>query len=104
MQATMLLLATSNGVGVNVRLVLLQPPPPPPCLTDLPPFPHRVKNQQRFRVGSVPHNCFTHPDVLRHLFCLHLHLHPLNQNLLLARDAIINPPVVGVKRRRDGGG
>ena len=30
MRATMLLLATSNGVGVNVRLVLLQPPPPPP--------------------------------------------------------------------------
>ena len=29
MRATMLLLATSNGVGVNVRLVLLQPPPPP---------------------------------------------------------------------------
>jgi hypothetical protein len=47
----------------------------------------------------------THPDVLRHLLCLHLHLHPLDQNLLLvARDAIINPPVVGVKRRRDGGG
>jgi hypothetical protein len=48
----------------------------------------------------------THPEVLRHLLCLHLqlHLHPLDQNLLLARDAIINPPVVGVKRRRDGGG
>jgi hypothetical protein len=46
----------------------------------------------------------THPDVLRHLLCLHLHLHPSDQNLLLARDAIINPPVVGVKRRRDGGG
>jgi hypothetical protein len=46
----------------------------------------------------------THPDVLHHLLCLHLHLHPLDQNLLLARDAIINPPVVGVKRRRDGGG
>jgi hypothetical protein len=44
----------------------------------------------------------THPDVLRHLLCLHLHLHPLDLNLLLARDAIINPPVVGVKRRRDG--
>jgi hypothetical protein len=41
----------------------------------------------------------THPDVLRHL-----HLHPLDQNLLLARGAIINPPVVGVKRKRDGGG
>jgi hypothetical protein len=46
----------------------------------------------------------THPDVLHHLLCLHLHLHPLDQNLLLARDAIINPPAVGVKRRRDGGG
>jgi hypothetical protein len=41
--------------GVNVRLVLLQPPPPPPCPMDLPPFPHRLKNQQRFRVGPVPH-------------------------------------------------
>jgi hypothetical protein len=46
----------------------------------------------------------THPDVLHHLLCLHLHLHPLDQNLLLARNAIINPPFVGVKRRRDGGG
>jgi hypothetical protein len=46
----------------------------------------------------------THPNVLRHLLCLQLHLHPLDQNLLLARDEIINPPVVGVKRRRDGGG
>jgi hypothetical protein len=46
----------------------------------------------------------THPNVLHHLLCLHLHLHPLNQNLLLACDAIINPPVVGGKRRRDGGG
>jgi hypothetical protein len=46
----------------------------------------------------------THPNVLRHLLCLHLHLPPLDQNLLLARDAIINPPVVGVKRRRDGEG
>ena len=88
----MLLLATSNGVGVNMRLVLLQPPPPLPCPTDLPPFPHRVKNQQRFCVGPVPHNFLTHPDVVRHLLCLHLHLHPLDQNLLLARDAIINLP------------
>jgi hypothetical protein len=46
----------------------------------------------------------THPDVLRHILCLHLHLHPLDQNLLHARDAIINPPFVGVKRRRYGGG
>jgi hypothetical protein len=46
----------------------------------------------------------THPDVLHHLLCLHLHLHPLDQNLLLARNAIINPLVVGVKRRRNGGG
>jgi len=46
----------------------------------------------------------THPDVLRYLLCIHLHLHPLNQNLLLARDAIINLSVVWVKRRRDGGG
>jgi hypothetical protein len=46
----------------------------------------------------------THPNVLHHLLCLHLHLHPLDQNLLLARKAIINPPVVGVKRRRDGVG
>jgi hypothetical protein len=46
----------------------------------------------------------THLNVLRHLLCLHLHLHPLDPNLLLARDAIINPPAVGVKRRRDGGG
>jgi hypothetical protein len=46
----------------------------------------------------------THPDVLHHLLCLHLHLHPLDQNLLLARNAIINPPVVGVKRWRDGEG
>jgi hypothetical protein len=57
-------------------------------------------------MGPVPHNFFflTQTDVLRHLLCLHLHLHPLDQNLLLARDAIINPPVVGVKWRRDGGG
>jgi hypothetical protein len=46
----------------------------------------------------------THPDVLHHLLCLLLHLHPLDQNLLLAHNAIINPPVVGVKRRRYGGG
>jgi len=46
----------------------------------------------------------THTNVLGHLFCLHLYVHPLDQNLLLARDAIINLPVVGVERRRDGGG
>jgi len=44
----------------------------------------------------------THTNVLRHLLCLHLH--PLDQNLLLACDAIINLPVVGVERRRGGGG
>jgi hypothetical protein len=46
----------------------------------------------------------THPNVLHPLICLHLYLNPLDQNLLLARDAIINLPVVEVKRRRDGGG
>jgi hypothetical protein len=46
----------------------------------------------------------THLDVIHHFLCLHLHLHPLDQNLLLTRDAINNPPVMGVKRRRDGGG
>jgi hypothetical protein len=57
-------------------------------------------------VGPVPHSFFDPPHVLRHLLFLHLHLHlhPLDQNLLLARDAIFNLPVVGVKRRRDGGG
>jgi len=30
--------------------------------------------------------------------------HNLFANLLVARDAIINLPVVEVKRRRDGGG
>jgi hypothetical protein len=36
--------------------------------------------------------------------CLPFHLPPLDQNLLFTRDAIINLPVVEVKRRRDGGG
>ena len=45
-----------------------------------------------------------HPDVLLHLLCQHIHLNPLDQNLLVVRDAIINLPVVEVKRRRDGGG
>jgi len=42
--------------------------------------------------------------LLLHLLCLNVHHHPLEQDLLLARDAIINLPVVEVKRRRDGGG
>jgi hypothetical protein len=41
---------------------------------------------------------------LLHLLCLHLHLPPLDQNLLLSRDAIVNLPVVGVERTRDEGG
>ncbi len=45
-----------------------------------------------------------HPDVLLHLLCQHIHLNPLDQNLLVVHDAIINLPVVEVKRRRDGGG
>ncbi len=45
-----------------------------------------------------------HPDVLLHLLCQHIHLNPLDQNLLVVRDAILNLPVVEVKRRRDGGG
>ena len=36
-----------------------------------------------------------HPDVLLHLLCQHIHLNPLNRNLLVVRDAIINLPVVG---------
>ena len=73
------------------------------CLPDgSPSISSPSKNQQRFRVDRFLIIVLTHPDVLRHLLCLHLHLHPLDLNLLLARDAIINPPVVGVKRRRDG--
>jgi hypothetical protein len=45
-----------------------------------------------------------HPDDLLHPLCRNIHLPPLDQNLILARDAIINLPVVEVKRRRDGGG
>jgi len=45
-----------------------------------------------------------HPDVLLHLLSQHIHLPPLDQNLLVIRDAIINLPVVEVKRRRDRGG
>jgi len=45
-----------------------------------------------------------HPDVLLHLLSQHIHLPPLDQNLLVIREAIINLPVVEVKRRRDGGG
>jgi len=44
------------------------------------------------------------PDVLLLLLCQHIHLPPLDQNLLVVRNAIIiNLPVVEVKRRRDGG-
>jgi hypothetical protein len=32
------------------------------------------------------------------------YLPPLDQNLLLSRDAIVNLPVVGVERTRDEGG
>jgi hypothetical protein len=36
-----------------------------------------------------------HPDVvLLHLLCQHIHLPPLDQNLLVVHDAIINLPVV----------
>jgi hypothetical protein len=35
-----------------------------------------------------------HPDVLFHLLCQHIHLPPLDENLLVVRDAIINLPVV----------
>jgi hypothetical protein len=45
-----------------------------------------------------------HPNVPLHLLCQHIHLNPLDQNLLVVHDAIINLPVVEVKRRRDGGG
>jgi hypothetical protein len=34
----------------------------------------------------------------------HIHLPLLDQNLLVVHDAIMNLPVVEVKRRRDGGG
>jgi hypothetical protein len=44
------------------------------------------------------------PDILLHLLCQHIHLPHLNQNLLVVRNAIINLPVVEVKRRRDHGG
>jgi len=33
-----------------------------------------------------------------------VHHHPLEQDLLLARDVIIDLPVVGVERMRDEGG
>jgi hypothetical protein len=45
-----------------------------------------------------------HPNDLLHPLCQNIHLPPLDQNLILACDAIINLPVVEVKRRRDGGG
>jgi hypothetical protein len=31
-----------------------------------------------------------HPDFLLHLLCQHIHLNPLDQNLLVVRDAIIS--------------
>jgi hypothetical protein len=40
---------------------------------------------------------------LLHLLCLHVHLPPLDQNLLLSLNAIVNLPVVGVERTRDEG-
>jgi hypothetical protein len=44
-------------------------------------------------------------DILHLHLSLHDHrIHPLQQTLFVARDAIINLPVVEVKRRRDGGG
>ena len=45
-----------------------------------------------------------HPDDLLHPLFRNIHLPLLDQNLILARDTIINLPVVEVKRRRDGGG
>jgi hypothetical protein len=45
-----------------------------------------------------------HPDLLLHLLCQHIRLNPLDQNLIVVHDAIINLPVVEVKRRRNGGG
>jgi hypothetical protein len=46
-----------------------------------------------------------HPDVLLHLLCLHHHINPLKQNILLARNTTINlPAVVEVERTRDEGG
>jgi len=88
----------------------VHPPPPPSCLSNLPPFPHQVKNWQRFRTTPVPHNFFANNadrrvhGLLLHLLCLNVHHHPLEQDLLLAHDAIIDLPVVEVERMRDGGG
>ena len=42
--------------------------------------------------------------LLLHLLCLNVHHPPLEQDLLLARDAIIDRPVVEVERTRDEGG
>ena len=68
------------------------PPPPPGMSTSLTTTFANHADQQ------------VHPNVLLHLLCQHIHLNPLNQNLLVVCDAIINLPVVEVKRRRDGGG
>jgi len=35
-----------------------------------------------------------HPTVILHLLCQHIHLPPLDQNLIVVCDAIINLPVV----------
>ena len=41
---------------------------------------------------------------MANLLCLHLRIHPLEQNLLLTRDAIIIRPVVEVETMREEGG
>jgi len=56
-------------------------------------------------MNLFPHNADRRAHgLILHLLCLNVHHHPLEQDLLLARDVIINLPVVEVKRRRDGGG
>ena len=45
-----------------------------------------------------------HPNVLLHLLCQQIHMLPLDQNLLVAHDEIINQPVVEVERTMDAGG
>jgi hypothetical protein len=55
----------------------------------------------RFLIFFCANN--THRQVL--LLCLHHHVNPIEQNLLLARDTTINlPAVVEVERTRDEGG
>jgi len=103
MRATMLLLATSNGVGGECEAGFIAAA----STSSLPDGSPSISSPSK-KSAVLPRgpgsSIFFGPTVLRHLLCLHLHLHPHNQNLLLARDAIINPPVVGVKRRRDEGG